>query len=112
MCVCVCVCVQIACQKSFNGRFNVEDEDVVTNPNDYFDKAMALAEQQGAAGAGGAAPSGLTAEQRTQIARNKAAAMAKAKAKQLAASAGGSDAAQKGDPSAGMGQFFAQPAAQ
>jgi DNA primase large subunit len=29
---------QIACHKSFNARYGVEDDDVVVNPNDYFDK--------------------------------------------------------------------------
>ena len=99
---------QIACQKSFNGRYNVEDEDVITNPNDYFDKAMALAEQAAhtAANGGAEAAAGLTAEQRTQMARNKAAALAKAKAKQQQTAAG--DGAQKGDPSAGMGAVLNQ----
>jgi len=38
---------QLACQKSFHGRYKVEDDgDVVTHPNDYYDKAMALLEDK------------------------------------------------------------------
>ena len=39
---------QIACQKGFNARYGVEDTDVVTHPNDYYDKAMLLNEEKAA----------------------------------------------------------------
>ena len=38
-----------------SGRYNVEEDEVVVNPNDYFDKAMALAEEKNKQTSGGSA---------------------------------------------------------
>ena len=39
-----------------SGRYNVEEDEVVVNPNDYFDRAMALAEEKNKQTSGGSAP--------------------------------------------------------
>ena len=41
-----------------SGRYNVEEDEVVVNPNDYFDKAMALAEEKNKQTSGGSSASG------------------------------------------------------
>jgi hypothetical protein len=105
---------QIACQKSFNGRYDTEDDDVVTHPNDYFDRAMALGEEAASSSssqAEGEAPlqATLTSEQRTMMARNKAAALARAKAagqKRARESSGRGGNGQQQPGGGGMAGFF------
>jgi DNA primase large subunit len=80
---------QIACQKSFNGRYGVEDDDVVVNPNDYFDKAMMLAEAKTKASAGSAAAAKGAPRVPQQDAAAAVAAMMGAPAPQAAGAAAG-----------------------